>query len=178
VVRIFLCRSFDLEAMRGTSARVSPPRRTPLDSGKDSGQKPHRSLHEPVFHASVIRKCSALVSLSSRIKPLLEVHLEARNHLFFNVFDVGELAPTSDITVFADAFNLHNEFLHQPSLSRYFSGDAVSNIRRLSLPERFNPGSRRQSGVSFDPDFSQFPNDFGRIDGPLAVYGTRCAHTD
>jgi hypothetical protein len=29
-----------------------------------------------------------------------------------------------------------------------------------NAPERFNPGSRRrQSGVSFDPDFSQFPND-------------------
>jgi hypothetical protein len=25
-------------------------------------------------------------------------------------------------------------------------------------------GSRRQSGVGFDPDFSQFPNDFGYID--------------
>jgi hypothetical protein len=25
-------------------------------------------------------------------------------------------------------------------------------------------GSRRQSGFGFDPDFSQFPNDFGYID--------------
>jgi hypothetical protein len=73
------------------------------------------------FNASVIRKCSALVSLSSGIKPLLEAHLQARKHLFFNVFDVGELAPTSDIAVFAGALNLHDEFLHQPSLSRYFS---------------------------------------------------------
>jgi hypothetical protein len=38
------------------------------DSDKDSGQKPRRSLHERDFHANVIRKCSALVSLSSRIK--------------------------------------------------------------------------------------------------------------
>jgi ATP-dependent DNA ligase len=28
-----------------------------MDSGKDSGQKPRRSLHERVFHASVIPKC-------------------------------------------------------------------------------------------------------------------------
>jgi hypothetical protein len=30
--------------------------------------------------------------------------------------------------------------------------------------KRFNPGSRRQSGVGSDPDFSQFPNDFVHID--------------
>jgi hypothetical protein len=29
-----------------------------------------------------------------------------------------------------------------------------------NAPKRFNPGSRRQSGVGFDPDFSQFLNDF------------------
>ena len=34
----------------------------------------------------------ARVSLSSRIKPLLEMRLEALEHLFFYVFDVGELA--------------------------------------------------------------------------------------
>ena len=33
-----------------------------------------------------------------------------------------------------------------------------------NAPERFNPGSRRQSGVGFDPNFSQFPNDCGYID--------------
>ena len=35
----------------------------------------------------------ALVSLSSRIKPLLEMRLAALEHLFFNVFDVGEPVP-------------------------------------------------------------------------------------
>jgi hypothetical protein len=29
---------------------------------------------------------------SSRIKPLLEVHVEALEHLSFDIFDVGELA--------------------------------------------------------------------------------------
>jgi hypothetical protein len=44
-----------------------------------------------------------LVSLCSRIKPLDEMSLEALEHLFFNVFDVGEPAPTSDIAVFTVA---------------------------------------------------------------------------
>jgi hypothetical protein len=50
--------------------------------------------------------------MSSRIKPLLKVHLEAFEHLFFDVFDVRELASTSDIAVFTGALNLHNEFFH------------------------------------------------------------------
>jgi hypothetical protein len=54
----------------------------------------------------------ALVSLSSRIKPLLEMRLEALEHLFFNVFDVGEAIPTSDIAVFTVTLKLQNEFFH------------------------------------------------------------------
>jgi hypothetical protein len=38
---------------------------TPSDSGKDSGQKPRRSLHERIFHASVIRMlCSRLIEFT------------------------------------------------------------------------------------------------------------------
>jgi hypothetical protein len=48
----------------------------------------------------------ALILLSSRIKPLLEMHLEALEHLFFNVFDVGEPVPTSDIAVFTASLTL------------------------------------------------------------------------
>jgi hypothetical protein len=34
----------------------------------------------------------------------------------------------------------------------------------LHIPaKRSNPGSRRQSGLGSDPDFSQFPNDFVHI---------------
>src|SRR5271166_1112681 len=54
----------------------------------------------------------ALVSLSSRIKPLLEMRLEAFEHLFFYVFYVGKPAPTSDIAVFRCTLNLHNKFFH------------------------------------------------------------------
>jgi hypothetical protein len=53
-----------------------------------------------------------LVPLSSRIKPLLEMCLEALDHLFFNVFDVGEPVPTSDIAVFTVTLKLQNEFFH------------------------------------------------------------------
>ncbi len=34
---------------------------------------------------------------SSRIEPVFEMNLETLEHLFFNVFDVGELAPTSHV---------------------------------------------------------------------------------
>ena len=50
--------------------------------------------------------------MSSRIKPLLEMHLEALEHLFFYVFDVGEQVPTSDTAVFTGALKLQNEFFH------------------------------------------------------------------
>src|SRR3984893_15799648 len=50
----------------------------------------------------------ALVSLSSRIKPLLEMCLEALEHLFFYVFDVGEPVPTSDIAVFTGTLKFQN----------------------------------------------------------------------
>ena len=53
-----------------------------------------------------------LVPLSSRSKPLLEMRLEAPEHLFFYVFDVGEPVPTSDIAVFTGTLKLQNEFFH------------------------------------------------------------------
>jgi hypothetical protein len=40
------------------------------------------------------------------------MRLEALEHLFFDVFDVGELALTSDIAVFRRTLNLQNEFFH------------------------------------------------------------------
>jgi hypothetical protein len=42
------------------------------------------------------------------------MRLEALEHLFFNVFDVGEPAPTSDIAVFRCTLNLHNKFSPTP----------------------------------------------------------------
>ena len=40
------------------------------------------------------------------------MRLEALEHLFFNVFDVGEPVPTSDIAVFTVTLKLQNEFFH------------------------------------------------------------------
>ena len=60
----------------------------------------------------VARSASMPKPLSSRIKPLLEIRFEALEHLSFNVFDVGEPAPTSDIAVFRCTLNLHNKFFH------------------------------------------------------------------
>jgi hypothetical protein len=63
------------------------------------------------------------------------VHLEARKHLSFNVFDVGEQAATSDIAAFAGALNLHNEFLHQLQRGTVFFPEMMfANVRRLFLP--------------------------------------------
>jgi hypothetical protein len=77
----------------------------------------------------------ALISLSSRIKPLLEMRLEALEHLFFNVFDVGEPVPTSDIAVFTGTLKLQDEFFHQPPLiAVFFPEMLLANVRRLFLP--------------------------------------------
>ena len=66
--------------------------------------------------------CRLSLHRNSRIKPLLEVHLEALKHLFFNVFDVGELASIRVISQsLRGALKLHNEFLHQPQLVPVFS---------------------------------------------------------
>jgi hypothetical protein len=72
---------------------------------------------------------------SSRIEPVFEVNLETLEHLFFNVFDVGELAPTSHIAIFRDPLNLHNEFFHQPKLVPVFFPEMLfANVRSLFLP--------------------------------------------
>jgi hypothetical protein len=74
-------------------------------------------------------------SLNSRTKPLLEMHLKALEHLFFNVFDVGELDPTSDIAVFMGTLKLHNEFFHEPPpVPVFFPEMLLANVRRLFLP--------------------------------------------
>src|SRR5260370_35261485 len=74
----------------------------------------------------------ALVSLSSRIKPLLEMCLEALEHLFFYVFDVGEPVPTSDIAVFTGTLKFQNEFFHYPPLVPvFFPHILLATLRRL-----------------------------------------------
>jgi len=61
--------------------------------------------------------------------------LEAFEHLFFNVFDVSELTPTSHIRVFRCSFNLHDKFFYQCQLVPVLFPEMLfANVRRLFLP--------------------------------------------
>jgi hypothetical protein len=60
----------------------------------------------------------------SWIEPVLELNLEALEHLFF---DVSELAPTSHITVFRRALNLYDKLFHQPQRLREKYPDLFAN---------------------------------------------------
>jgi hypothetical protein len=63
--------------------------------------------------------------------PPTEMRLEALEHLFFDVFDVGEEVPTSDIAVFAVTLKLQNEFFHWPPLvAVFFPEMLLANVRR------------------------------------------------
>ena len=71
----------------------------------------------------------------SRVEPVLESNLEALEHLFFDVFDISELAPPSYITVFRMAINLYDKLFHQPQLVRVFSPEMLfANVSSLFLP--------------------------------------------
>jgi len=78
-------------------------------------------------------------SQSSRIDPLLEMSLEALEHLCFDVFDIGESAPTTDIAVLRYTLNLNDKFFHELSLvAVFFPEMQLASVRRLFLPV---PGS-------------------------------------
>jgi hypothetical protein len=70
----------------------------------------------------------------SWIEPALELSFEALKHLFFDVFDVSELAPPSHITV-RWALNLYDKLFHQPQLVRVFFPEMLfANVSSLFLP--------------------------------------------
>ena len=62
----------------------------------------------------------------SWIEPALELSFEALEHLFFDVFDVSELAPPSHITVVRRALNLYDKLFQLAllilGLQSYFHG--------------------------------------------------------
>jgi hypothetical protein len=58
--------------------------------------------------------------LDSWIEPVLESSLETLEHLFFDMSDVSELAPTSWVTVFGKALDLYDKFFHQRQLVPVF----------------------------------------------------------
>src|SRR5271166_6593947 len=66
--------------------------------------------------------------------PVLEVNLESLKHLFFDVFNVGELAPTSHIAVLRCTLNFNDEFFHQPQLVPiFFPKMLFTNVSSLFL---------------------------------------------
>ena len=71
----------------------------------------------------------------SWIEPVLELNLETPEHLFFDAFNVSELAPTSQVSVFGRTLNLYDELFHQPQLVRVFLSQMLfANIGSLFLP--------------------------------------------
>jgi hypothetical protein len=62
------------------------------------------------------------------------LNLEALEHLFFDVSDVGELSPTSHITVVRRTLNLYDKLLNQAQLIRVFFPETLfANVRSLFL---------------------------------------------
>jgi hypothetical protein len=71
----------------------------------------------------------------SWIEPVLESSFEALEHLFFDAFDVSELAPPSNITVFRRALSLYDKLFHQAQLVRVFFPEILfANFSSLFLP--------------------------------------------
>jgi len=63
------------------------------------------------------------------------LNLEAPEYLFFDCFDVSELAPTSHITVLGRSLNLDDELFHQSQLVQVFSPQMLfAKFGSLFLP--------------------------------------------
>jgi hypothetical protein len=93
----------------------------------------------------------------SWIEPVLESSFEALEHLFFDAFDVSELAPPSNITVFRRALNLYDKLFHQPQLGRVFFPETLfANVSSLFLPVLSPQAHRRfkQASVNVCRDVS------------------------
>jgi hypothetical protein len=68
----------------------------------------------------------------SWIEPFFELRLEALKHLFFDMSDVSELAPTSRVTAFGKALDLYNKFLPPaPACPGIFPADAVCKAQQF-----------------------------------------------
>jgi len=71
---------------------------------------------------------------TSRLEPVIESDLESLKHLLFDVLDVSELGPTSNITVFRRTLNFYDKIFHQRQLVRVFCSQMLfANVRSLSL---------------------------------------------
>src|SRR6516162_2562079 len=63
-------------------------------------------------------KACDFIAAYLRIEPVLKSDLESLEHLFFDVFDVSELGPTSNIAAFGRTLDLYDKLFHQPRLVR------------------------------------------------------------
>ena len=68
-----------------------------------------------------------------RIEPVLKSDLESPEHLFFDVFDVSKLGPTSNIAAFGRTLDLYDKLFHQPQLVRVLFTQLFANVCSLSL---------------------------------------------
>jgi hypothetical protein len=81
-------------------------------------------------------------------EPVLELSFEALEHLFFDAFDVSELAPPSHITVFRRALNLYDKLFHQSQLVWVFFPEMLfANVSSLFLPV-LSPQTHRRFKVA------------------------------
>jgi hypothetical protein len=91
----------------------------------------------------------------SWIEPVLESSFEALEHLFFDAFDVSELAPPSHITVFRRALSLYDKLFHQPQLVRVFFPEMLfANVSSLFLPV-LSPRTHRRFKLAIVNDLTR-----------------------
>jgi hypothetical protein len=105
----------------------------------DIGEQLAALVQSPVAESSFLITTAPKTNQSqpavSRIEPVLELNLEALEHLFFDCFDVSELAPTSHITVLGRSLNFYDELFHQSQLARVFFPQMLfAKISSLFLP--------------------------------------------
>jgi hypothetical protein len=71
----------------------------------------------------------------SWIEPFFELRLEALEHLFFDISDVSELAPTSRVTVFGKVLDLHEKLFDQRQpVPVFFPQMLFAKLSSLFLP--------------------------------------------
>jgi hypothetical protein len=107
---------------------------------------PQRQWHGPSFPALLPL---ALVSYEPhRLSHFSKCISRRLSTSSLNVFDIDEVAPTSEIAVITCVLNLHNEILPLASLSRYFSRKCCLQCPHLFLPVlSHNPILCQEGGV-------------------------------
>ena len=132
---VFLCELFGMLRLKLDGARLDKllclGQAALGDGNIHAGCLDSVTISNGVVDLFLLLRRLVLVSLSSRIKPILKVQLEAQR-LLFDVLDVGEVAPTSDVAVFASVLHLHNEFFRKRQcVAVFFPEMLFANVCRL-----------------------------------------------